>query len=58
MHRNLGVACTVLGMAQITAIVLRPQKGSKYRFSWEVRAHATASGSGGHLLLLPPHPPD
>ena len=38
VHRNLGVACTALGAAQVTAIVLRPQKGSKYRFGWEVRA--------------------
>ena len=58
VHRDLGFACTALGAAQITAIVLRPQKGSKYRFGWEVRAQATASGSGGYLLLLPPCPSD
>ena len=60
VHRNLGVACTALGAAQITAIVLRPQPGSTYRLGWEVRAthmHTGSCVSGGRLLLPPPWPP-
>jgi hypothetical protein len=36
VHRNLGVACTVLGFTQLSALVLRPKKGEKYRYAWEL----------------------
>ena len=36
VHRNLGVACTVLGFTQFSALVVRPKKGDKYRFAWEL----------------------
>ena len=34
VHRNLGVACTVLAATQFSALILRPNPGTKYRFAW------------------------
>lgn len=39
MHRNLGVACTVLAFVQFSALVFRPAKGQRYRFAWELWHH-------------------
>lgn len=39
VHRNLGVACTVLAFAQFSAIVFRPAKGQRLRRAWEL-SHA------------------
>ncbi|KAI3429584.1 hypothetical protein D9Q98_005670 [Chlorella vulgaris] len=36
VHRNLGVACTVLGFTQFSALVLRPNLNHKYRFAWRL----------------------
>lgn len=39
IHRNLGVACTVLGFTQFSALIFRPAPGEKYRFAWEQWHH-------------------
>lgn len=37
IHRNLGVACTALGVAQFSALVLRPaQDAGRLRLAWEL----------------------
>lgn len=35
----MGVACTVLGFTQLSALLFRPKKGAKYRFAWELWHH-------------------
>ncbi|PRW44294.1 cytochrome b561 and DOMON domain-containing protein [Chlorella sorokiniana] len=35
VHRNLGLAATVLGIAQASALVTRPNKLSRWRRSWD-----------------------
>ena len=55
VHRNLGVACNVLGFTQLSALVLRPKKGHKYRLGWELWHHwvgRTVSGSGCWAIVL------
>ncbi|PRW60222.1 Ferric-chelate reductase 1 [Chlorella sorokiniana] len=39
VHRNLGMACTVLGALQFSAIVWRPAKHQRFRFAWELWHH-------------------
>lgn len=39
VHRNLGIAVTVLGATQVTALVLRPAPGTKYRVGWQYWHH-------------------
>lgn len=39
IHRNLGMACTILGAAQFSAIVIRPAKHHKCRRAWELCHH-------------------
>ncbi|PRW57965.1 cytochrome b561 and DOMON domain-containing protein [Chlorella sorokiniana] len=39
IHRDLGMACTVLGAAQLSSIVVRPGKGHKHRRAWELCHH-------------------
>ena len=39
VHRNLGLAATVLGLTQPTALVLRPKKGAPLRQAWEYWHH-------------------
>lgn len=35
VHRNLGTAATVLGIAQVSALLARPNKLSRWRRSWD-----------------------
>ncbi|KAI7840047.1 hypothetical protein COHA_006253 [Chlorella ohadii] len=35
VHRSLGMAATVLGIAQVSALVARPNKMSRWRRSWD-----------------------
>ncbi|KAK6122198.1 hypothetical protein DH2020_044077 [Rehmannia glutinosa] len=47
-HRNIGISLFTLATVQISALLLRPRKGHKYRFYWNIYHH----GAGYAILIL------
>lgn len=46
-HKNLGITILVVGCLQVTALLLRPQKGSKFRKYWNWYHH-----NAGRILVI------